>query len=241
LLERHERFLHDASHELRTPVTIARGHLEIARREGPGAQPEIAVALDELGRIEGIVERLLLLAKIGQPDFVVVADIDAESFLEDVFMRWSEVAARAWRLGPLATGTLRADPDALRNALDALLENAVRYTDVGAAIELRSRARGDELAIEVADSGPGITPEALSRIFDRFARGDTARTRTEGGVGLGLAIVDAIARAHGGTCTARTSSRGAVFSLNLPAFAAEPAPVAAAAQAVSSLGLASPS
>src|SRR5438128_3337790 len=107
LLERHERFLHDASHELRTPVTIARGHLEIAGRESDGASPEIAVALDELERIEGIVERLLLLAKVGQPDFVVADDVNVESFLEDVFMRWSEVAPRSWRLGPLAGGTLR--------------------------------------------------------------------------------------------------------------------------------------
>jgi signal transduction histidine kinase len=236
LLERHERFLHDASHELRTPVTIARGHLEIARREGHGAGPEIGVALDELQRIEGIVDRLLLLAKAGQPDFVVLADVEAESFLEDVFMRWSEVAPRAWRLGPLAAGTLRADPEALRNALDALLENAVRYTDVGAAIQLASRAQGDRLSIEVADRGPGVAPEALSRIFDRFARGDAARTRAEGGVGLGLAIVDAIARAHGGRCTVSSSPDGALFSLTLPHFAPEEARAASAADAVQALG-----
>ena len=178
LLDRHERFLHDASHELRTPVTIARGHLEIAAREGHGSVPEISVALDELGRIEGIVERLLLLAKVGQPDFVVTVDIDAEGFLEDVFMRWSEVAPRSWRLGQLSAGTLRADPDALRNALDALLENAVRYTDVGSAIELRSQAREDELTIDVVDGGPGIPPDVLSRIFDRFGRGRCPDTRS---------------------------------------------------------------
>jgi signal transduction histidine kinase len=235
LLERHERFLHDASHELRTPVTIARGHLEIAQRAANGAGPEITVALDELGRIEGIVERLLMIAKLGQPDFVVLVELNAETFLEEIFLRWSEVAPRAWRLGSLATGTLQADPEALRNALDALLENAVRYTDEGAPVELRSHAHGNELVVEVADGGPGVPPDALSRIFDRFARGDAARTRAEGGVGLGLAIVDAIARAHGGTCTVSTSGEGSVFSLRLPGFRPEPAPVPAGPEAVSSL------
>jgi signal transduction histidine kinase len=235
LLERQERFLHDASHELRTPITIARGHLEIAARTGNGSETEIGVALDELERMEHIVERLLLLAKAGQPDFVVAVGVNVESFLEDVFMRWSEVAPRSWRLGPLAAGDLRADPEAVRTALDALLENAVRHTDVGGTIELRSHARGDELTIEVADDGPGIPDDVVSRIFDRFARGDAARTRTAGGVGLGLAIVDAIARAHDGSCTVTTSSAGSVFSLNLRRFVAQPVPVVTA-DAVGGLG-----
>jgi signal transduction histidine kinase len=106
----------------------------------------------------------------------------------------------------------------MRNALDALLENAVRYTERGGLIRLSSHAVGGSLTIEVADGGPGIPSDALDRIFDRFARGDAARTRTEGGVGLGLAIVDAIARAHGGRCTATSSAAGAVFSLSLPGF-----------------------
>ena len=220
LLERHERFLHDVSHELRTPVTIARGHLEIAERTGQGG-PEIGIALDELGRIERIVERLLLLAKIDQPEFVVMVDVNVESFLEDVFLRWAEVAPRAWRLGPLASGMLRADPEALRNAVDALLENAVRYTDPGDAVEIRSAAAGDELTIEIADGGPGVSPDALDRIFERFARGDASRSRERGGVGLGLAIVDAIARAHGGRCTVSTSSGGSIFRLTLPSFVPE--------------------
>jgi signal transduction histidine kinase len=215
-LERQERFLHDASHELRTPVTIARGHLEIARRSANANEPEIEIALDELERIEGIVERLLLLAKAGQPGFVVAVDLDIESFLDDVFMRWSEVAPRAWQLGPVAAGTVRADPEALRNALDALIENAVRYTDVGGSIELRSAQRNGVLAIEVEDSGAGIPQDVVGHIFERFARGDSSRTRAEGGVGLGLAIVDAIARAHGGRCTVFSSRRGSVFTLTLP-------------------------
>jgi len=219
LLERQERFLHDASHELRTPVTIARGHLEVLERVEREAAPEIAVALDELARIERIVERLLLLAKAGEKDFLDVEEVDVEPFVEDVFMRWSEVAPRAWRLGRLVSGTVRADRESLRIALDALLENAVKYTEPADTIELEARARAGLLEVRIADGGRGVAPDALDRIFERFARADPARSRAEGGVGLGLAIVDAIARAHGGSCTVETAGGGATFVFRLPGFA----------------------
>jgi signal transduction histidine kinase len=218
LLQRQERFLHDASHELRTPVTIARGHLEVHRRTNGNAAPEIDVALDELQRIELILERLLLLAKADQPDFVVFEPIDLEPYLEDVFMRWSEVAPRVWKLGSLVPGTLTVDSEGLRSALDALLENAVKYTDRGDTIEVSSRASGGDVVIEVSDTGEGVPGEALTHIFDRFARADAARTRAQGGVGLGLAIVDAIAKAHGGHCSVRNDPGGATFALRLPRF-----------------------
>jgi two-component system, OmpR family, sensor kinase len=222
LLERQERFLHDASHELRTPVTIARGHLEVLRRTNANGASEIGVALDELQRIEQILERLLFLAKADQPDFVVLEEVDLEPYLEDVFMRWSEVAPRAWRLGALASGKLSVDQEGLRCALDALLENAVKYTDLGDAIELRSRAANDDVVFEIEDSGCGVPPEAFTHIFDRFARADAARTRVHGGVGLGLAIVDAIAKAHGGRCTVRTTKAGTTFALRMPRFRSDP-------------------
>ncbi|MBA3735964.1 MAG: HAMP domain-containing histidine kinase [Actinobacteria bacterium] len=218
LLQRQERFLHDASHELRTPVTIARGHLEVHRRTNGNAAPEIDVALDELQRIEQILARLLLLAKADQPDFVVVEEVDLEPCLEDVFMRWAEVAPRTWKLGALAAGKLAVDPEGLRAALDALLENAVKYTEQGDTIELRSRASRGGVVIEVEDTGEGVPDEALAQIFERFARADAARTRVHGGVGLGLAIVDAIAKAHGGRCTVRNGANGAIFSLRMPRF-----------------------
>jgi signal transduction histidine kinase len=235
LLERQERFLHDASHELRTPMTIARGHLEVLRRTNGVSAPEIDVALDELQRIEQILDRLLLLAKADQPDFVVLEEVDLEPFLEDVFIRWSEVAPRRWRLGDLAGGTLSVDPEGLRSALDALLENAVKYSEEGAPIVLRSRPAGAHVVIEVEDGGCGIPPEALAHIFDRFARADAARTRAQGGVGLGLAIVDAIAKAHGGRCTVRPVGRGTVFALRMPRFREIPAsvPVTAALSGMS--------
>jgi len=213
LLEQQERFVHDASHELRTPVTIARGHLELLPDSA-----ELGVALEELERIDRIIDRLLLLAKADQPGFVASEELDLEVFLEDLFMRWSEVAPRGWHLGPLAPGRLTADPDALRIALDALLENAVAYTEPHDSIELRSRAERIGIAIEVADEGCGIHPEGLDRIFERFSRTDAARSRAHGGVGLGLAIVDSIAKAHGGHCTVQRREKGTVFAIRLPAF-----------------------
>ncbi|HEY3576952.1 MAG TPA: HAMP domain-containing sensor histidine kinase [Gaiellaceae bacterium] len=215
LLERQERFLHDASHELRTPITIARGHLELLSRDQPDA-PELEVALDELGRMERIVERLLLLAKSEQQGFAFQA-IDLEAFLSDLFIRWSEVARRAWRLDVDLAGRLVADPEALRVAIDALLENAVKYTNPGDAVELAAHADGaGVVVIEVSDSGLGVPPEALPRIFDRWARADGARTRKRGGAGLGLAIVAAVARAHGGRCSVKPLPRGTAFRLHLP-------------------------
>jgi signal transduction histidine kinase len=217
LLARQERFLHDVTHELRTPVTIARGHLELLQNQDRNSF-EVTVALDELGRIERIITRLLLLAKADRPDFLATGAVDVEAFVEDVFMRWSEVAPRGWRLGPVARGQLTADEEALRIALDSLLENAVKHTEQGQPIELRAIAGGDSLTIEVADGGCGVPPEALDRIFERFARADDARARSDGGVGLGLSIAAAIAKGHGGACTAESGPGGAVFALRLPAF-----------------------
>jgi signal transduction histidine kinase len=226
MLARQERFIHDASHELRTPVTIARGHLELLRGQ-VGKTDEIEVALDELSRIDAITGRLLLLATVDQPDFVQPAVVELEPLLEDVFMRWSDVAPRLWRLGALAPGRLRVDAERLRVALDALLENAVKYTEPAAAIELRARRDGAAgVSIEVQDEGCGVPAEALARIFERFARADPARTRSAGGVGLGLAIADAIVKAHGGNCTVTSTPQGSIFAMHLPNFVAEGSDVA---------------
>jgi signal transduction histidine kinase len=220
ILERHESFLHDVSHELRTPITIARGHLELLDYAGRnGRQPEVAVAIDELARMERIVSRLLLLVRAGDSEFAAAAeDVDLETLVEDMAMRWAEVAPRAWRVGSLVRGTVRADRDALRTALDALVENAVAYTEETDAIELRARAMNGHIAIDVADEGSGIPVDALDRIFDRFARADASRVRGRDGLGLGLSIVDAIARAHGGRCTVKSSPEGSTFTLLLPGF-----------------------
>jgi signal transduction histidine kinase len=214
--ERQERFLHDASHELRTPITIARGHLDVLRAER-GDTHELAIAQDELRRMESIVERLLLLAKADQTSSLLPEELEVEQFLEDVFLRWSEIGPRRiWRLGPVDAGTVVADPDAVRIALDALIENAVEHTSPDGTIELSARPHEGFAVLEVRDDGHGIPLDALTRIFERFGRADPARTRTAGGVGLGLAIVDAIVKAHGGRCTVRSDEDGTVFSLYLP-------------------------
>jgi signal transduction histidine kinase len=216
LADRQERFLHDASHELRTPITIARGHLELLRAERGNAY-ELDIAQDELRRMESIVERLLLLAKADQPNFFLLAEVEVEPFLEDVFLRWSEIGPRRiWRLGSVAAGALVADADAVRLALDALIENAVEHTSPDGTIEISAHGDGEFAVIEVRDDGHGIPATALARIFERFGRADPARTRTAGGVGLGLSIVDAIVKAHGGKCTVRSDGDGTVFSLYVP-------------------------
>ena len=232
-LERQERFIHDASHELKTPVTIARGHLELLRSDGNN---DIEIALDELRRIDAILGQLLLLATAGQPDFLRLEPIELESFLEDVFMRWSDLAPRSWRLGPVVNGTIQADPERLRTALDALLDNAVKYSDEQSGIELRARwGSQSEVVIEVEDEGIGIPRDAIGRIFARFGRADSARTRSAGGVGLGLAIVEAIADHHGGRCSVQSGPHGSVISLHLPVGEACPiTPAATRERAVAS-------
>ena len=132
-------------------------------------------------------------------------------------MRWAEVAPRAWRLGSIVDVTLDADETWLRAALDAILENAVHHTEPYAAIELSARGDLNDVVIVVTDGGDGIPAASLEQIFERFARTDDSRSRREGGAGLGLAIVAAIARAHGGSCSARNvAGAGASIELRLP-------------------------
>ena len=221
LLERHTQFLQDVSHQLRTPLTIARGHLELMRRTG-GARPESERALDELGRMGRMIEGLLLLARAENPGSLAATRLDAAALVEDRFVRWSDVIPRSWRLEELGRGTIVGDADAICGALDALIENAVKHTGPAQSITLRSHARGDMLEIQVADEGPGIPPKDLQRIFERFARAGTGAGRPRGGSGLGLAIVGVVAKAHGGDCTVESSPAGSTFTLRLPAF--EPAP-----------------
>ena len=227
LLEEQTRFVQDASHELRTPLTIARGHLELLQSR-VAEDRDLGVALQEMGRLNGIIERLLLLAAAGQPDFLRRTEVDIEELLSDVFLRWAELAPRSWRLAPIPAGRISLDAERVRTALDALLENAVKHTSPGDPIELRGRPAGDgRLLLEVADQGEGVSPEALPRIFERFGRGQPV-DGSRPGCGLGLAIVEAIAEAHGGRCTVQSSAGGCVFGLELPglhpaAVASEPA------------------
>ncbi|MDQ1544588.1 MAG: two-component system, OmpR family, sensor kinase [Actinomycetota bacterium] len=215
LLERQEQFLHDVSHELRTPLTIARGHIDALARANGATPPEAAVALDELDRLGRLIEQLLVLAKAGNA-VPVTTTVDLDDLLENVVMRWAEVAPRVWRVGDLPHARLDADPDALRIALDALIENAVKHTTTVDEIEVRARLEGDVVVIEVADGGAGIAEDALEGVFERFARAEPAGRDPGHGVGLGLAIVDAIMKSHGGSCTVQSTASGSTFALSLP-------------------------
>jgi signal transduction histidine kinase len=221
LLERQRDFVRDASHELRTPITIAYGHAELLRAAvtDPQAILDVNVILDELGRLSRLSERLLLLASAEGADLLQMRDVEPGSLAGETLRRWRPTAPRRWALRlELSPGAVvRADPDRLRDGLDALLENAVRATSEGQTIAVGARARGDRLVLEVADEGVGIEPERLASLFERFSRPDGPRTREDGGTGLGLPIVKAIAEAHGGTVEADSlPARGTTIRIVLP-------------------------
>lgn len=221
LLERQREFVRDASHELRTPITVARGHAELIRAENRETQTgeDIAVVLDELDRLERLSERLLVLAAAEHPSFLAVAMVQIEPLVLGTARRWEPTADREWRVDVAADGWIRGDAERLAIALDALIENAVKATDEGERIRIAASHTDGSLVIEVADTGVGIDREQLARVFDRFSRIDAARARGRGGTGLGLAIVKAIAEAHGGSVSADGEpDRGATFRMHLPGF-----------------------
>lgn len=218
LLTQQHRFLQDASHELGTPITVALGHAELMERAA--SQTEMAedarVVADELRRLGRLATRILLLASASSPDFLHREPVAVESVLGDALERWGYLP-RQWRLGPVADATVLADRDRLALALDALLENAIAHTDTGDQIEVSARRENGQVVLSVADSGCGIEPGDLQRIFGRFARASTHRNREAGGFGLGLAIVQAIATAHHGSVKVRsTPGQGAIFDIFLP-------------------------
>jgi signal transduction histidine kinase len=222
LLRRERQFIQDASHELRTPITVALGHAELVER-GSG-EPELAedarVVVDELLRLRRLADRLLLLATAEDPDFLSRSPVDVGRLLAATLQRWAPTERR-WRLEPRQPAVVVGDADRLEQALDALIENAVKHTGPGDEIRLGCRRDADRVVIVVADSGSGMPPDRLDAIFERFARLDEGRSRDGGGVGLGLAIASAIVAAHGGSVRVRSAvGAGSVFELLLPAAAA---------------------
>jgi len=221
LLERQREFVRDASHELRTPITVARGHAELIRAENRETQTgeDITVVLDELDRLERLSERLLILAAAEHPGFLAVAMVDIEPLVLGAARRWEPTANRDWLVDVAAHGSVQADRERLAIALDALIENAVKATDEGERILIAASRANGSLIIEVADTGVGIDRDQVTRVFDRFSRLDAARARGRGGTGLGLAIVKAIAEAHGGSVSADSErGAGATFRIHLPGF-----------------------
>jgi two-component system OmpR family sensor kinase len=223
LLHRERQFIQDASHELRTPITVALGHAELVERasRAPERAEDARIVVDELQRLRRLADRLLLLATSEDPDFLSRSPVQVEHLLAAILQRWAPIVRR-WRLDPIEPAAVVGDADRLGLALDALVENAVKHTGPGDEIRLGVRRDRDRVVITVADSGAGMPADRLRAIFERFARLDEARSRDLGGVGLGLAIVSAIVKAHGGTVAVQsTLGGGSVFQLLLPP---EPAP-----------------
>ena len=219
LVEREREFVRDASHELRTQITVAKGHAELIRAAHADDQTgnDAEVVLDELNRLSRISERLLLLAAAEHPDFLNREEVDLKALIEDALRRWSPAAARRWKEHSDAEAVIRADGERLRIALDALIENAVKSTEEGDAVSISSRTNDGHVEIEVADTGAGIPADQLGRIFERFARADLGRGRRAGGTGLGLAIVKAIVDAHDGRVEVESAPGvGSVFRMELP-------------------------
>jgi signal transduction histidine kinase len=226
LLATQRRFLQDASHQLRTPITIALGHSELLARELAGRQEgrDIEVVVGELARLRRLGERLLVIAGSEDPDFLRPEPVALDQFTMEVLRKWMPTAQRRWQFGRLDSAVVSADLERLGLAVDALLENAVRHTGDGDLIQLSVDAAGraGEARIIIADSGTGIAPAELEHVFDRFRTAPPADGSR--GTGLGLALVRAVAHAHGGDVRVRsTPGAGSEFEFALPA-AAQPGP-----------------
>lgn len=209
-------FIDDAGHELRTPITVVRGHLELISDEPAQRAQTMDLVMDELNRMNRIVDDLLLLAKSEQPDFLEYGNVNVTDLTVDTLANARVLGERQWGLDEFAESGVRADGQRLRQALMQLLTNAVQHTQAGDGIAIGSRITDDRLRLWVRDTGSGINAQDVHRVFERFQRGSRAR-RGEG-AGLGLAIVRSIAEAHGGTVHAdSTPDEGSVFVLDLPA------------------------
>jgi two-component system OmpR family sensor kinase len=217
LLADQRRFLQDTSHQLRTPITIALTHAELLARDLTGEQlRDIQMVISEITRLRRLSERLLVIATSEDPDFPRPDPVVLDEFAMDVIERWYLTAHRRWKLGRLDAATVMADSERLGLAVDALLENAVKFTAADDVIELSVISDGaGQVRLRVSDTGSGIAAEELEHIFDRFHTG--SRERGSRGTGLGLALVRAVADAHGGSVTVRSAvGRGSEFEMLLP-------------------------
>jgi two-component system OmpR family sensor kinase len=227
LAERHasegllRQFVADASHELRTPVAVIRSHAEYAQMAAPDLDREVGGALSRIStesiRMGALVDDLLLLARLDSGRPLQHAEVDLTRVVLDAV-----VDARAlgpehqWKLNlPEREIIVTGDENPLRQVVVNLLANAVEHTPPGTQVSV-ALSLDDVATLVVADDGPGIDAAFLPHVFERFARADSARERTGGESGLGLAIVDAIVRAHSGTITATSEPGATAFTVRLP-------------------------
>lgn len=220
-------FLDDAGHELKTPLTVLRGHLELLDSDSPeDVAATRALLLDEVDRMARLVGDLILLAKSDRPDFLSAQPSDPSSLLTAVLTKARALGERDWILEVPADDGTNALPDELAldgqritQALLALAENAVKHTAPGDRIAIGAAVVGTTLRCWVHDSGPGVAPADRERIFGRFGR--AVVPEGDEGFGLGLSIVTAIAQAHGGTAYVDPHrggpGRGARFVIEFPA------------------------
>jgi signal transduction histidine kinase len=222
LLQQERQLIEDASHLLRTPLTIALGNAELIKRttKDPDTARDSVVVIEELKRLKTISDRLLGLAATEQPDYVHLAETPVRGLVTDAYSRWL-AACPALELGSIADVSVPLDSARFLDALDELIGNAVTHTLKGTPVLLSARLEESCLLVAVADRGPGISRSEQALIFNRFARIDGRGRRDS--LGLGLAIVKGIAEAHGGSIAVRSDpGHGATFELRLPL--AGPAP-----------------
>ncbi|WP_040164900.1 sensor histidine kinase [Microbacterium gorillae] len=213
--EAQRRLLDDVRHELKTPITIVRGHLEIMN-SADAADVEAAreIGISELDRMARLVEDIDLLATVEDDEYTMGA-VDIATLTDRVGDRVVVLPGHPWAVSDRAPVMVRGNADRLLQAWLALADNAVKYTPSGSPIEIGSTVTGDAVDLWTRDHGPGIAPALRHRIFRRFDRG--GGRRDVGGSGLGLAIVETIARSHGGSCTvAETPGGGATFIIRIP-------------------------
>jgi two-component system, OmpR family, sensor kinase len=240
-LARQRAFVADASHELRTPFAVLRGELELAGRPGRSSEElraAVASAAEEAERLTRITDDLLLLARGAEATLVPrLARTDVAQLLAQSAERASGRAAAAGvtcRVDAPAGLVAMADAGRLRQAVDNLVDNALRFAPRDSEVTISAEMTGPMLVIEVCDRGPGFPPSFLPRAFERFARPDQGRARDSGGAGLGLSIVQAIAQAHGGRAVAANrAGGGASVRLEIPCPPPVPGPAGPGARGTS--------
>jgi signal transduction histidine kinase len=214
---REQEFLRDCSHALRTPLTVARGHVELfLETDDPvERQNDADIVLGELDRMNRLASRLLAIADVERPDALAIRRLDAASVVLAAANRWEASVHRAWATEVGGAAWVNGDEERLSAALDALIDNAIHSTRDGDAIRLACESRPDRVTLAVADSGPGFAPGEEELAFQRFWR---APRYGEVGTGLGLSYARAVADAHGGGVTAgRSREGGAYVGIWLPA------------------------
>lgn len=219
------QFVADASHELRTPLASIRGYAELTRRGreqiGPDTRHALGRIESEAGRMTLLVEDLLLLARLDAGRPLQFEQTDLIPLVVDTI---SDTRAAGmdhnWRLDlPDEPALVSGDAARLQQVLINLLGNARKHTEPGTTITARIQRRGPWMCVDVEDNGQGIPPDLLPHVFERFARGDSSRSRASGSTGLGLAIVQAVVTAHGGAVTVDSVPGRTVFTVHLPALA----------------------